>query len=428
MGPVEAHPPDPSPGRGQGDGAGLDAGLDADLDADLVAAIHATPQRLVMAFAGAGAEALARLHAVGGSSRTVLEAVDVYAARSMAEWVGFTPAHTTTRRVAAAMADAAWRRARELVAGEEGPAAVFGVGVTAAIATDRVKKGEHRVLVAVRDGFGTLTSTLTLQKGARDRAGEEAVVTQLVLRAVADACGVLSAPEPALLAGERLETALAPSELLGELAAQEQPFVVVRTDGTLASELPAAARLPSGGAVILSGAFNPLHAGHRELARVGAQQARQGQPAAGGAVTPVFELPLVNADKSAIDLAEARRRAQQLVGREAAVLTRAPLFVDKARLFPGSVFVIGADTAERIVEPRFYQGDPAETTRALERVRAAGCRFLVAGRQVAGRMLTLADVAVPAGFEGLFEPVPEAAFRSDLSSTAIRESWANGPD
>ena len=67
------------------------------------------------------------------------------------------------------------------------------------------------------------------------------------------------------------------------------------------------------------------------------------------------------------------------------------------------------------------------------RLLHAGCRFLVAGRlgrRADGNVqddldsfLTLADVEVPAELQemGLFEEIPESAFRMDLSSTALRE-------
>lgn len=411
----------------------------------LVEAIHATPQRMVMAYAGAGTQALARLHAVGGSSRTVLEAVDVYADRSMVEWVGFTPRHFTTRRVARAMAERAWRRARHLTAGRrltanvrrEGapaggrqvPFPVFGLGCTAAIATDRPKRGEHRVVVAVRDALGAASYTLTLEKGARDRAAEEAQAAQVILRAVADACGVLGQPALPLVESERLEVAFEPASLLAELGSGGRPYVVALEDGTLASALPRGAEHGGRGAgahasrsrvVMLSGAFNPVHGGHLELARVAAGLVGDG----GG--EPVFELPLVNADKSPIDLFEGWRRAQQFSGRAPLALTREPLFVGKAELFPGSVFVIGADTAERIVDPRFYGGEDAGVRQALDRVNAAGVRFLVAARRVDGAVVTLRDIAVPEGYGDLFEAIPEEAFRQDVSSTQIRGGWDEG--
>jgi hypothetical protein len=81
------------------------------------------------------------------------------------------------------------------------------------------------------------------------------------------------------------------------------------------------------------------------------------------------------------------------------------------------------------------------------KLRAAGCRFLVAGRACAPppgaaavtsdaaaaasgssspstpttpKFLTLADVGVPPELADLFAAIPESAFRADVSSTALR--------
>ena len=78
-----------------------------------------------------------------------------------------------------------------------------------------------------------------------------------------------------------------------------------------------------------------------------------------------FELGAVNADKPAFDAAEARRRLRQFVWLAPVWLTRLPTFAAKARQFPGCIFVVGADTAERIVQPRFYGGSEAAMAEAL---------------------------------------------------------------
>src|SRR5690606_1407499 len=80
---------------------------------DLVTRIHDTPHKAVLAFAGAGSQALAWLHGVGGSSRTILTALDIYGSQSMNDLLGFMPAKFTSRRVARLMASAAYDLARE---------------------------------------------------------------------------------------------------------------------------------------------------------------------------------------------------------------------------------------------------------------------------------------------------------------------------
>ena len=78
----------------------------------MVRALHAAPQQAVLELAG-GTQALAWLHAVGGSSRTVLEATDRYGPASLAELLGAAPEKAVARGVAEAMAAAARRRDRD---------------------------------------------------------------------------------------------------------------------------------------------------------------------------------------------------------------------------------------------------------------------------------------------------------------------------
>jgi hypothetical protein len=93
--------------------------------------------------------------------------------------------------------------------------------------------------------------------------------------------------------------------------------------------------------------------------------------------------------------------------------------VEKAALFPGCVFVLGYDTAARLVDPRYYGGEP-DRDAALASIRAQGCRFLVAGRVQDGTFHTLDEIAIPKHARDLFAALPEQAFRVDLSSSAIR--------
>jgi hypothetical protein len=158
-----------------------------------VEALHATPGHAVLAVTGAGSLALAWLLGVGGASRTVLEATVPYAASAFAAYAGTTPAEFASEEAARALATAALERAESL--GGEVP--LVGLGCAATIATDRAKRGEHRahVVTARRssgspDGVAWAGLGLVLEKGTRERAAEEALVSRLVLLALAEAYGL----------------------------------------------------------------------------------------------------------------------------------------------------------------------------------------------------------------------------------------------
>ena len=92
----------------------------------------------------------------------------------------------------------------------------------------------------------------------------------------------------------------------------------------------------------------------------------------------------------------------------------------------GATFVLGYDTATRIVMPKYYGGERAMELR-FQAFQLAGSSFVVGGRaDASGRFLTLADIAVPPCLERLhlFRGVPETLFRNDVSSTQLREQIA----
>ena len=311
------------------------------------------------------------------------------------------PERFTSVKVARALAAQARSRAQMLVTDKR---PVFGMGLTATIATDRKKRGDHRVALAVQDSLGSLSYELTLTKGERSRIEEETLVSTLTVSAVAEACGVFALPELALLPGEQIGKVFEPVAALAQLSNGERDWLTVLPSGELLEG-------PLNDVTFLSGSFNPLHAGHRKLAEVAGQMTAE---------TVYFELPFINADKAPIDLIEARQRAVQFLGYAPLVLSRASLFSDKAALFPRATFVLGADTAARLVNVRFYGGETHALDASLERVRAEGGSFLVAGRSSKDDFKTLDDIPVPAAHLDLFREIPKAAFNMDISSSEIR--------
>jgi nicotinamide mononucleotide (NMN) deamidase PncC len=168
----------------------------------LIAQIHANPTMAVIVVTGGGAQAVADLLAVPGASKTVLEALVPYSERSLTKFLGHTPMQAVSIETAAAMARTAYQRAMFLREKESIP--VIGLSCTATLATDRPKKGEHRAHVGIYTKDSTYVGSLTLTKGARDRAGEERVVSTLLLHLLAKECGIASPNDIGLLANEQL--------------------------------------------------------------------------------------------------------------------------------------------------------------------------------------------------------------------------------
>ncbi len=163
---------------------------------------------------------------------------------------------------------------------------------------------------------------------------------------------------------------------------------------------------------VLAGSFHPLHAGHREIARVAGETLQ----------TEIhYELSVSNVDKPDLSLDEVRQRLRQFDQNDLVCLTRAATFVEKAELFPGTTFVIGADTIYRIAQPRYYNGSRAAMRDAFAQFAERGCRFLVFGRLLGDQFHELDGVAVPPSLRRLCQGINEGCFRRDISSTEIRQ-------
>ena len=370
----------------------------------LISALHGSGRKAALAITGGGSGAIGELLRVPGGSRLLIEAQVPYDALALATFLGFAPAQACSSDTAIAMARTVRARAARLVPADTD---LVGLGATAALVSDRPRKGEHRFHIAVANSAGIAHCTCVMAKGRRDRAAEEDLVSRALVLLLARACGV-AAPSPRSLldADEHYaETVVAAVDAINQLLAGELDRVTVQPDGQMMLSAPQPF-------VLFPGSFNPMHEGHVLLARA-AEEIRQ-QPLA-------FEISVTNVDKPPLAGETVRHRLAQFAWKAPVELTRAPTFVEKSRLFPGTTFVVGADTAERLFGPKYYGDDEARMHMALEEIANSGGSFLVAVRlDASGRIRALNDIPVPRRYADLFTEIPEHRFRLDLSSSEIR--------
>jgi hypothetical protein len=135
------------------------------------------------------------------------------------------------------------------------------------------------------------------------------------------------------------------------------------------------------GTAVFPGSFNPAHQGHTDLATAALHWLEQHQPTKQPPQL-FYEISVVNADKPPLEIADVESRVQQFFASSSSshpdmhgvngsnpdddlacsnarvVVTNQPLYFSpadgggKAKLFPGCVFVVGVDTAVRILNTK----------------------------------------------------------------------------
>ena len=200
--------------------------------------------------------------------------------------------------------------------------------------------------------------------------------------------------------------------LIDRLYKEQIGAIVIGPDGVSTESVPDQP-------LVLAGSFNPLHDGH--LAMLDAAQQMVNRQA-------YFEISIENVDKPRLAKSELQKRAAQISKTGGSlIVTNAQRFTEKSSLIPGAIFVIGMDTYIRLMDGRYYPdhvaGDHSAVENSLDLIYENGCRFIVAGRVDDRNQFTILhdiDFEVPKRFKDMFTELTETQFRSDLSSTEIR--------
>lgn len=367
----------------------------------LIESLEGAAARIVIVSTGGGSAAIAHLVSTPGASGVVLEATVPYARAAVDRLLGGPQETYCSSRAARRLAMAAWQRARTLGAA---PEQAVGIAVVASLRTRQPKRGEHRVFVALQTLRATTVASVVLEKDARSRAEEEELAATLLLECLAS---VPQGSVPAAFLPDRLR----PGEKVAiERTAAPEPWQALLAGSRSAVLAAGTEAPPTGDQLVFPGSFDPLHDGHRLMARIAEEIAER---------PLVYELSIANVDKPPLDYQEIESRAAQFDG-QPLWLTQAATFVEKLAIFPTSTFVMGADTFVRLAEPKYYGGSQEAADRAVRTIADHARGLIVFGRARDGVFEEPATLPAPEPLRRIAYFVSQREFRIDISSTALR--------
>ena len=142
------------------------------------------PPQIVGYITGGGAQLTPWLLGIAGASQSILELSMPYSKQSLEQILGVELEQYCSSDVARDLAEAAFIQAKKLSGESIKANQCIGLGCTASIRSDPMRRGDHRCHVAVRTATGIHELELCLAKGARSRTSEDAIVSRVALLAL----------------------------------------------------------------------------------------------------------------------------------------------------------------------------------------------------------------------------------------------------
>lgn len=360
---------------------------------EIIQKIHSSPFRFVLVSSGGGTNAISEILQVPGASKSVLEAYVPYAKESLEYYLLKKPDHYCSLGTTLSMAAKAYSAAKKIDPNTN-PKNLLGVAVTASLATNYSKKGEHKFFIAIQTYKYSSSFSYSFVKGELSREEEEQVVTDHIINAIAQSCELQNQM--------KYENSL----LEVKIVAAEKNWVKL-VDSKI-DFVSSSNQVPE---LIFPGSFNPFHSGHNSMSELAEKKTGLGL---------AYEICIQNADKPPLSYHEIEQTLSQFDHGHEWVLTKAGKFTDKAALFPNSVFIIGADTLTRILEEKFYL-NRRDMLNQLDLFNSHNINFLVFGRKIMNKFISLDSVTIPEHIAKRFSGFGEEIFRDDISSTLIRK-------
>lgn len=340
-----------------------------------------------VAATGGGSRIQQALWSTPGSSSYFSGSTFPYSREEQEEFLGFMPEHFCSEEAAIDLASAAYMKAFRF--GNNNP---IGVGLTASVASTTPHKGEHRFYLSIITNDKVKVKEVILPKGI----GEERRATDDLICLNETILQLSSFVKNSDSEDMRDATDLAFSRFM------KRPFFAMNGKRSESISLNRFA--------IMSGAYNPPHIGHFNLANTF-------QNSYGDRV--IFEVSAISPHKAPLSVQDLLKRAKLLNGYDRYFSTNIPFFIDKARAFPNTKFIMGADAAQRLIDPKWGVDIPS----SLEEFFKLGTTFFVNGRLINDTFTNVDDIIkmIPVNkhkYQVLFKPLHG---RWDISSSQIRD-------
>lgn len=338
---------------------------------NLVEKLRDSGAKIYVVATGAGAGLQKIIWDVPGISKSLVGCEFPYAREATDQFLGFTPDKYVSKETAVDLASKAYIKAKK-VAGWDGVA--VGLGITAAVQSQKARRGKDEYFVAVVGDRGCFLEHFDISGPGMVRKSQGAYI---------DGAGLL-----VLLAG------------LGETQYQKSYIqdcsdlvlerVLVRPVFTKTERVRDHRSLAD---TLFPGTFNPLHDGH--LAAV--EHSLDVGDTCGWAINvdPVHKKALTGVDLLA-RVADIQSKSNDPI-----IFTQGqPLFLDKIQKNPHRSWIVGTDTLERMLDPK-WGVDPTDLLEAI--YTKAGQIHVIGQHAVGERARDYIHRLVPEKYRGPFK-------------------------
>lgn len=351
---------------------------------------------------GAGAGIQQELWEIPGSSAYFGGATFPYSPEESSELLGFVPKSYCSLETAVDLASVAYMKAYKF--GGKNP---VGIGITASVASETAHRGDHRIFGCVMTNDLIVSKSKILTKGIglyqRTLDGHAANIM---------AFKMLNSIFPGNEGSAHPITKTMDASQLAKERFFAHPFFM--GNGLRLAEIPNNKEhyYPYGPFALMPGAFNPPHEGHFGPAEN--MLTEHGK-------SVIFEITTAPPHKASLSVQECLQRAKLLNGYNRIFTVKEPLYLDKARAFPGMPLVVGADAMLRILDPK-WGVDSHITLNELNRLHT---KLYVVSRVVDGKLISRNDIeeSLPENQRSLFHYVSTSVCGQwDYCSTDIRNA------